>query len=555
MTNINRRDFIKATAVVTAGFSLGLKLSTHFSIIIKNGTIADGTGASLFKADIGISRDKIDYIGDLSASSADLIIDAKGKIISPGFIDIHTHTDTHLLINPSADSKLRQGVTTEIGGNCGGSAFPLDDEDFADYAVSLKEKYSIDAPWHSMNEFYDLLEKRKTAINFASFVGNGNIRAIAVGRNDVRPTPEQMNKMKKILEEHLQNGCMGLSSGLEYAPSSYANSEELTELCKIVSKYDAIYNTHMRNEDDTIEDAITEAIGISTKANCSLEIAHLKTGNPANWHKIDSVIAMIEKAHKDGVRINADRYPYIAYATGLGNFIPIWARQGSTEEIIARLQDTSLIPKLKEYAESRGSRIGGWQNVVFSNLKREDNKIYEGKSVLQAAEEKGMETFEFIRQLLIDENMNVGIVGFAMSEDNLKRILSHKLVMIGSDGSAVTPFGKLGEGKPHPRSYGTFARVLGKYCREERLFGWETAVKKMTSMPAQKLKIRNRGILQRNYYADIVVFNPETIIDKATFTEPHQFAYGIDHVIVNGVLTIRDGEYTNALAGKIIRKV
>jgi len=555
MTNINRRDFIKATAVVTAGFSFGLKLTSNFSIIIKNGTIADGTGAPLYKADIGINRDKIDFIGDLANSSADLIIDAKGKIISPGFIDIHTHTDTHLLINPSGDSKLRQGVTTEIGGNCGGSAFPLDEEDFAEYAVSLKERHSIDTPWRTMNEFYDLLEKKKIAVNYASFIGNGNIRAIAVGRNDVPATPDQMKKMKKILEENLQNGCLGLSSGLEYAPSSYAKAEELTELCKIVSMYDGVYATHLRNEDDTVEEAITEAIEISRKANCSLEISHLKTGNPANWHKIDSILEMTDKARKEGVRINADRYPYIAFATGLGNYIPIWARQGSTDEIIARLQDTAILPKLKEYAESRGKRIGGWQNVVFSSIHGDANKVSEGKSVKQCVEEKGADTFEFIRQLLIEERMSVGIVGFAMSEDNLKRFLSHELIMIGSDGSAVTPVGKLGEGKPHPRSYGTFARVLGKYCREEKLFGWETAVKKMTSMPAQKLKLRNRGILQRNYYADIVVFNPDTVIDKATFVDPHQFADGIDHVIVNGVVTIRDGEYTNAAAGKILRKV
>ncbi|NLH60305.1 MAG: D-aminoacylase [Ignavibacteriales bacterium] len=553
--SINRRNFIKTTAVVTAAFSLGLNLKNSFSIIIKNGTIADGTGAPLFKADLGINRDKIEFIGDLSNATADFIIDAKNKIVSPGFIDIHTHTDTHLLINPSADSKLRQGVTTEIGGNCGGSAFPLDEEDFADYAVSLKERHSIDTPWRSMNEFYSLLEKRKIALNFASFVGNGNIRAIAVGRNDIRPTKDQLNKMKNVLEEHLQNGCMGLSSGLEYAPSSYADKVELTELCKIVSKYDAIYNTHMRNEDDTIEEAISEAIEICSKANCSLEIAHLKTGNPANWHKIDSIFEMISNSAKSGLRINADRYPYIAYSTGLGNFIPIGIRQGSTDEILARLKDKELIPSIRKYTESRGERIGGWQNVVFSGIRGEEYQNCIGKSVKECATERVLDPFDFITQILIAEKMNISIVGFAMSEDNLKRILSHDLIMIGSDGSAVTPFGKLGEGRPHPRAYGSNVRVLGKYCREEKLFGWETAVKKMTSMPAQKLKIRNRGILQRNYYADVVVFNPDTVIDKATFADPHQFPEGIEHVLVNGVHTIKDGQYINALAGRVLRKV
>jgi len=554
MNNLDRRTFIKAGVVLTTGLSLGFNLKNRFDIIIKNGSIADGTGNLLFKADIGISGDRIEYIGDLSSGSSNIIIDAKGKIVAPGFIDIHTHTDTHLIVNPSGDSKLRQGITTEIGGNCGESVFPLDEDEVRDYEGSMKERHGIECKWQSMNDFYNILERRKIAINYGTFVGNGNLRAVVVGRNDVRATSEQMTQMKKLLEEMLSDGCMGLTSGLEYSPSSYADTEELTELAKVVAKYDAIYNTHMRNEDDTLLEAIDEAIRISKGSGCSLEIAHLKTGNPANWHKIDKTLEMLNKASKDGIKINADRYPYIAYSTGMGNFIPLWVRQGTTEDVIARLKDSSLDSKIKDYSESRGTRIGGWQNVVICNVRKEENKKYLGKSVKEAAEESGSEPYRFIKNLLIEENMNVSIVGFAMNEDNLKRILSHDLVMIGSDGSAISPVGKLGEGRPHPRYYGTFPRVLGKYCREEKIFGWETAVKKMTSMPADKLGLKGRGRLAKNNFADIVVFNPETIIDKATFVDPHNFAVGIDHVIVNGVHTIKDGNYTNALAGKIMRR-
>lgn len=554
MNNIfSRRDFLKTGAVVTAGLSLGLKLKNQFDVIIKNGKIADGTGSILFKADVGINGDKIEAIGDLSSSSANLIIDAEEQIVSPGFIDIHTHTDTELIVNPKGESKIRQGVTTEVSGNCGSSPFPYTDEDFETIRESFKKRYEEDINWKDITGFLQTLEKKKISLNYATFTGSGDLRAYVVGKNDVKPTPDQLKKMKELLAEDMKNGSFGLSTGLEYAPGSYASTEEIIELAKVVAEHNGLYNTHMRNEDDTLEEAIQESLRICKEAGVKLEIAHLKTSNPANWHKIDNVLNMIDKTAESGLPVNADRYPYIAYATGLSALLPLWARQGNTDEIINRMKDQETLPAIKEYVSSRAKRIGGWNNFVISYSVSEKNKQWEGKPISESAEIAGLEPTDFVIQILTEEKLQAGMVGFAMNEDNLKRILSHKLVMIGSDGSATAPYGKLGTGKPHPRFYGTFPRVLGKYCREEKIFDLPTAVQKMTSMAADKLGLKGRGYLKKNYFADIVVFDPLTVNDRATFSDPHQYPDGIKYVFVNGVLTIKDGEHAGTFAGSVLR--
>ncbi|HPI36486.1 MAG TPA: amidohydrolase family protein [Ignavibacteriaceae bacterium] len=551
--NFSRRDFLKTGAVITAGLSLGLKLNNQFDVIIKNGKIADGTGSILFKADVGINGDKIEAIGDLSSSSANLIIDAEEHIVSPGFIDIHTHTDTELIVNPKGESKIRQGVTTEVSGNCGSSPFPYTDEDFEIIRESFKKRYDEDINWKDITGFLRTLEEKKISLNYATFTGSGDLRAYVVGKNDVQPSPEQLKKMKELLAEDMKNGSFGLSTGLEYAPGSYASTDELIELAKVVAEHHGIYNTHMRNEDDRLEEAIQEALKICKEAGVKLEIAHLKTSNPANWHKIENVLNMIDKAAESGLPVNADRYPYVAYATGLSALLPLWARQGNTDEILKRMEVKDSLPAIKEYVSSRAKRIGGWKNFVISYCISEKNKKWEGKSILESAEIEGLEPTDFVIQILKEEKLQAGMVGFAMNEDNLKRILAHKLVMIGSDGNATAPYGKLGTGKPHPRYYGTFPRVLGKYCREDKIFDFPTAVKKMTSMAADKLGLKGRGYLKKNYFADIVVFNPLTVLDKANFTDPHQYPDGIKYVFVNGVLTIKDGEHTGAYSGAVLR--
>jgi N-acyl-D-amino-acid deacylase len=444
-------------------------------------------------------------------------------------------------------------VTTEVSGNCGSSPFPLTDENFEFYHKNLFERYGIQVRWKDAAAFLHCLAEKKISINYATFTGHSDLRAFAVGRNDVRATTEQLELMKNKLASTMESGSLGLSTGLEYAPGSYADTGELIELNKIVSKYNGIYATHIRNEDDRVEEAIEEALQICREANVSTEISHLKACNKNNWHKVDAILEKIHQAAAAGFPVKADRYPYTAYSTGLSIFLPLWSRQGETDDILARLEDKNQLPQIKEYVENRGSRIGGWDRVVIASCRNEKNKTWEGKSIQQAAEETGKEPFEFIRTILIEEKNNVDIVGFAMDEGNLKKILSSPLVMIGSDGNAISPLGKLGEGKPHPRFYGTFPRVLGKYAREEKIFDMATAVKKMTSMPAEKLSFKNRGFIKKGNIADITIFNPKTVIDNATFINPHQFPTGIEYVIVNGKITIDKGQHTGARAGVILR--
>ncbi|MDZ7330784.1 MAG: D-aminoacylase [candidate division KSB1 bacterium] len=549
----SRRDFIKACSCAGFGLVLGCSVRNRFDMIIRNGMIFDGTGSPALNADIAIKGNKIAAINDLSAATADFIIDATGMVVSPGFIDIHTHTDIELLVNPYAESKIFQGVTTEVAGNCGYSPFPLSEADFKTLDQGLVEKYGIHASWNNADQFLSTLTQQKISINYATFTGHGNLRSYVVGKNDVAPTSEQLDLMKRLLAESMDQGSFGLSTGLEYAPGSYANTDELIELCREVSRRNGIYATHIRNEDDFVEEAVEEALKICRNAKVSTEISHLKACNPNNWHKEEILLRRIEQASGAGMPIHADRYPYIAYGTGLSIFLPLWSRQGETEEIISRLQDKALLPDIKSYVESHGAKIGGWDRVMISSCFSEKNRIWEGMTIKECAEHIGKKPFEFIREILIEEKNRVDIVGFAMNEENLKKVLSHPLVMIGSDGNAISPTGKLAEGKPHPRYYGTFPRVLGKYCREENLFDLATAIKKMTSMPAEKLGLKKRGYLREGYFADITIFNPETIVDTATFVKPHQLPVGIEYVIVNGKVTIKNGKHTGELAGEILR--
>ncbi len=553
-TKIPRRTFLKTGTALTFGLIACCSVKNSFDMIIKNGLILDGTGSPPERKDIGIIRDKIAVIDTLNEVTADEIIDAANLIVAPGFIDIHTHTDIELIVNYRGESKIRQGVTTEVSGNCGSSPFPLNDADYQEYDKQVFEQYGFHPTWRNIDQFLAVLEKQKIGINYATLTGHGDLRSFVIGRNDVPATPEQLGKMQAILADTIQNGSFGLSTGLEYAPGSYASTEELIALCQIVAQYGAIHASHIRNEDDRLEEAVEEALKISEVTGASLEIAHLKACNRANWPKIEKVLARIHQASEQGIAVTADRYPYIAYGTGLSAFLPLWARQGNTNDIIARLTNPKDLPEIEKYASGRGERIGGWDRVQISSCSKPENKNLEGKSILDAANERNLAPFEFIRQLLIDEKLQPGIVGFAMGEENLKKVLSDPLVMIGSDGRAVAPYDKTGTGKPHPRFYGTFPRVLGKYCRDEKYFDLATAIQKMTSMPAQKLGLKQRGQIARDYFADLVIFDRDKIIDQATFINPHQYPIGIEYVIVNGQITIKKGMHTNVAAGKVLRK-
>lgn len=535
---ITRRGFIKTSLFAGASLGLGfhdissLRASNRFDTIIRNGVIYNGELRAPVKGDIAIKGGRVAAIGDIG-TGADRVIDAGGRVVSPGFIDIHTHTDANMMEAPLGDSKIYQGVTLDIGGNCGDSPFPS-------------------KRWESKESFFSDYSKQQRGINYGTLVGQGSVRSHFVGDNNIPASKEQLVAMVSYMESQMEQGAVGLSCGLEYVPGSYVPEGEIAELCKAVARHNGLFAIHMRNEDDRVELALAEAIRIARDSGVRLQISHLKAQNADNWHKGPMLLKMIDEARSSGVDIAFDRYPYIAFSTGMSTFIPLNERQGSRDEIIARLESPEISQKIGEYARSRFERLGGPQNIVITGCKREKNKRFIGMNVAEASKLTGTEAWEFVRQLLIDERVSVDIIGFAMTEENVSMFLSHPLGMPASDGSVYSPAGKLGESMPHPRSYGTMPRFFGKYVREQRLMNLETAVHKATALPASRLALKDRGLLIPGYRADIVVFDPDTIIDNATFADPHKFASGIEHVFVNGIWTIKNGKASGEMGGALI---
>jgi N-acyl-D-amino-acid deacylase len=554
---MKRREFMTRTALgaVVFPYVAGLGCaSKEYDLLVRSGTVFDGSGGSGVQADVAVKNGRIVKVGPgIAEKKARDIIDAKGLAVSPGFIDPHTHTDLHLLANPKAESKIRQGVTTEIGGNCGASYFPLSDLIFEEVRKGVDKEFGVTIDWRDINGFFGRLEQSRIALNYATLLGQGTLRAAVLGPYNRPPKPEEMDRMKQLIRENMDAGALGLSTGLQYTPGCFADTAELIELCREVAAQGGIYATHIRSEEDRVIEAIEEALKIARDTKVAIEIAHLKANYPRNWSKIDQVIALLEQAAQEGMPVTADRYPYIASSTGLSSFFPEWAREGTSADFVKRLSDKSLEKKLRDHTAEEEKKLGSWEKVLLSSILSEKNRPLEGKTVLASATEQGKAPFEFMRDLLIEEEGAVGMVQFGMSEDNLKKLYAHPLVTVGSDGDAVATYGVLAKGKPHPRYYGTFPRYLGKYVREEKVLPLEEAIRKITSFSAEKFGLAERGRIREGYWADLAVFDPDRIIDKATFENPHQYPEGIPHVIVNGVPAVRDGEHTGALMGKILR--
>jgi N-acyl-D-aspartate/D-glutamate deacylase len=560
---MNRRDFLKQTAKTAALAGLGgcgpllqgCAAKKAYDIVIADALVFDGQGGPPAKADIGVVGETIQTIGKIKRSRGNLVIGAKGLAVSPGFIDVHDHTDVSLIVNPKAESVIHQGITTLVSGNCGGSAFPIPDSIFEEQKEYLKSVYGLELNWRDMAGFFGRLEEKGIALNYSTLVGHGAIRGAAMGFNDRPPSPEELEKMKSLVEEHLRAGAFGLSSGLEYTPGSFARPEELTELCRVVARFDGTYATHMRDEDEGILESLDECIGAARDSGARLQIAHLKVGGYRNWPKVEAALAKIDQAIEQGLDLFCDRYPYIAGSTGLDSYFPLWSREGTTEDFLRRLQDPALDEKLRAHLATHEDRLGSWDKVLISGVVLEKNKHLQGKNILQAAQDAGKEPYDFIRDLLIEERAMVEMISFYGSEDVLKKILAHPLVGVGCDGSAVAPYGVLSTGKPHPRNYGTFPRVLGKYVREEKLVPLERMINKMTAIPASRFGFGKRGSIQPGYFADLVVFDPDKIADRATWVDPHQYPVGVEYVIVNGHVVVEHGEHTGRLPGKILRKI
>ena len=516
--------------------------TNFYDVLILGGDVIDGSGKTRYKADVGIIGDKIVAIGDLSNKEANVKIDATGKVVSPGFIDAHSHTDTKLMINPRGESKVRQGVTTEVTGNCGYSPFPQKMDD--------KSMWSSKNGFKDYTSYCDALEASGMGINQACLVGQGNIWRYVMGNVDAKPSEEQMNEMLALLETQIKQGAWGMSTGLEYTPGSFTTTEQLIEFAGILAKYKVPYVSHMRNEDKYLVEATDEAIEIGRQSGAQVQISHFKACNKPYWNNIHIAIEHVKEAREEGLDVWADRYPYIAYNTGLAVLLPTWARAGNDDDVIARLKDPELEDQLREYAEAKFANIGGEDKFLVADC---NNKNYANKTIAQGMKETGLSGWEYVKMVLL-EDIHADMFGFAMDEDNLKTVLSQDFVMIGADASAWAPYGELGEGKQHPRAYGSAARILGHYAREEGLFNMETAVYKMSGLVARTFDIPKRGFIKKGYFADVVVFDPETVIDVATFADPHRYPKGVDAVLVNGKIAVRDGEHTGVLNGRALRR-
>lgn len=542
-----------ALGVVTFGLGglLGHRIATKntFDTIIKNGVVYVGDGKPGIKGDVAIKGGKIAAIGQDLGDSADLVLDAKGLTVCPGFIDIHTHTDTNLFDAPKGDSRIYQGITSEVGGNCGHAPFVHSDGDWE--AIKDKPMYGGQA-WRNIDGFYKRLEENKIGINYSSLVGHGDVREAIVGPYSVKASDEQLEQMCQLLDAQLSMGAIGLSYGLEYAPGCYSDTREMVALNKVVAKHNALYAIHMRNEDDHVLEAMDEAIEAARLSGARLEISHLKAQNPANFDKIDRMLGKIDAAYASGLDVATDRYPYTAFSTGFDCFIPIELRDGTADDIYARLNDKAACEVMRKYAYGRLERFGGPQQVVVAGCKDPANAVYAGKNLAECCKISGMDEWEMIRYLLISEKLDVNQATFAMKEENLKKIYAHRLAMPASDGSVYSPEGILGKELPHPRSYGTFPRFFEKFVREEKVLDMATAIYKCTGLPASRAKFKERGLLIPGYAADITIFNPDTIADKSTYAQPHIFPEGIEHVFVNGVQAISGGKHTGALPGVIL---
>lgn len=556
--NISRRTFLKKGSLAAFGTVLigpRIFLNPRFDVVIKEATILDGTGGPVWKADLGIVEDVIAAVGEISPEQGKRVLPGSGLHVCPGFIDIHSHSDGDILAYPGAESRVLQGVTTELTGNCGHSASPLVGVDADERRKAMGEADDIQVKWTDVASYFSQVEKGGIAVNHALLLGQGTLRRNAIGLVNRPLTTDEMKNVLRALEEGLDQGAVGLSTGLEYTPGNFTPPSEIVAMARVVARRGSLYSSHIRNEEANLLAAVHEAIDIGRQAGGRVEISHLKAAGQPNWSKQASALHLIESARRDGIEVLADAYPYTAYSTGLSIFLSPWAREGGAKEIIKRLGNPDDRARIsKEVDERVKGDPGSYDLIVISRVKSEKNRPAVGKSLVEIAEMRATNPVDALLRLLEEEEVRVGFIGHGMSPENVEMVLSHPLVMIGSDGSSMAPRGKAARSRPHPRSYGAYARVLSYYVRERQLFDLQTAVKKMTSMPADQLGIKDRGRIARGMKADLVAFDAANVKDTATFENPHQYAEGIKHVLVNGKLVVENGKHTGAKPGQILRK-
>jgi len=527
-------------------------------IVITNGHIVDGTGSPWYSGDIGIREGRIVAIGNLAEAPRKRTIDAKGEVVAPGFIDMLGQSELTILVDPRLPSKIFQGIVTEITGE-GGSAAPLNDAIIAADRAGY-EHVHITPDWKTLGEYFARLEKRGMGINLASYVGATQVRRMVLGDDNKQPTPQQLEQMKALVRDAMRDGAVGVSTSLEYAPAPYAKTDELIALASEASKFGGIYATHMRNESDSVLSAIDEALRIGREAHLPVEIWHIKVAGKKNWGRMPEVVAKISQARAQGIDVTADTYAYTAWFNSFSAFIPPWAHDGGDARLIERLNDPATRERIRkdmltpsEDWDNEWQEIPGPEAVMICVVQNPKLLPLQGKTLAEVAKLWAKDPMETLFALLIEDKAFTDVAVFGMSEPDVALVLQQPWVSVDNDSSGTSPEGILGQEHPHPRAYGTFPRILRKYVREEKKLTLEDAIRKFSALPAQRMRLADRGALKAGMWADIVIFDPATVHDVATFENPNQLSQGMEYVLVNGVPVIEQGKMTGALPGRVLR--
>lgn len=538
-----------------------------YDVKIVNGLIIDGTGNPGYASDVGIVGDQIIAIGDLSDATSRETVDASGKVVAPGFVDMHTHSDLAVLFDPLTNSKIFDGVTTEVVGNCGIGVAPVSEAnrqlliDYLGTRMIGNLPVKIELNWSSMAEYLDYVRRHPPALNVCALLAQGAVRIAVMGFDKQAPTNRQLSEMKSLVAAGMAEGAVGFSSGLIYMPGEFSTTDELAELAKEIKPYQGFYVSHIRNESEGVFDALEEALTIGEKAGVPVHVSHLKVAGQSVWGRSPELLARIDKANQDGVETTFDLYPYTSGMTGLTACMPPWAFEGGVEKLLNRLADAEIRAKIVADVENGipgwqnlFKAAGGWENITITTVNSEANKHLEGKTIRQIADLQDKDPYNTVFDLLIAEKGKVLIVLLLMAEEDLINILRHPMSMIGSDGMSVSTEGIMSFGMPHPRAFGTRARVLARYVREKKVLSLEEAVKKMSYMPAWRLGLPKRGLLRVGYYADAVVFDPDEVRDNAVYSDPKQYSSGFEYVVVNGKIVLANGMHQKVFNGRVITR-
>lgn len=517
-----------------------------FDTIIRNGTVYDGTGGPPVQADVGVRGDMVAAVGNLRGAEAKTVVDATGFAVSPGFINMLSWATASLLVDGRSQSDIRQGVTTEVMGE-GKSMGPLNEE-MKRRLPSEQRDLKFDVAWTSLSEYLQHLEKRGVSPNVASFLGAGTVREYVLGQEDRKPTPAELERMCELVRVEMEGGALGIGSSLAYAPDMFASTGELIALCRVASQYGGMYISHVRSEGSRLVEAVAELIRISREASIPAEIYHLKAGGQGNWPKMDQVISIVDDARKEGLRITADVYLYTASSNRLSSRLPAWAHDGGDRALLKRLGDPAERAKISREMH----RLGPMAKTLLIGFHADRLRPLTGKTLEEVARMRGRDEVETMLDLVVEDQAATRVVTFVMSEENIRKALRKPWVSLGSDGMSLAAEGVFLLSSTHPRAYGNFARFLGKYVREENLLTLSEAVRRLSGLPAENLKLDRRGLLKVGCFADIAVFDPKRIADRATYERPHQYATGMEHVFVNGVQVLKNGEHTGAKPGRAL---